>query len=158
MLSDILTQHGFEHYEISNFAKKGFRSKHNSSYWSGKPYIGLGPSAHSYNGKNKRRWNVANNVLYVKNMEENISYYEEEELSLIDQFNEFVMTRIRLIEGISLEEVNSVFGKDFLTHITNELTRWNDSWYAVQNNFLSLTSEGKIISDRLAADLFYSKP
>lgn len=157
ILSETLVQYGYDHYELSNFAKQGFRSRHNSSYWNGKPYIGLGPSAHSYNGMDKRRWNVSNNIVYIKSLEEKTPYYEEETLSKTDRFNEFVMTRLRLIEGISLEQVNHIFGAEYVTHIKSETNKWNVRWYAVHNNFLQLTNEGKIISDRLASELFYSK-
>jgi len=157
VLTETLTKNNFEHYEISNFAQEGFQSKHNSSYWSGKPYIGFGPSAHSYNGTNKRRWNIANNILYSNNITEGKVFYEEENLSDVDRFNEFVMTRIRLKEGIGLNIINEVFGSDFKNHILNEISAWDPVWYAVHNNFLSLSNEGKIISDRLASQLFYSK-
>ena len=88
---------GFEQYEISNFAKHGFRSRHNSSYWNGKNYLGIGPSAHSYNGK-FRRWNIANNALYINAVKNNLIYFEEEKLTEIQKLNEFIMTHLRTIE------------------------------------------------------------
>lgn len=157
ILAEMLPQSGFEHYEISNFAKPGFRSKHNSSYWSGKPYLGFGPSAHSFNGFEKRRWNISNNPVYIKNLNEGEVYFEEETLDQTDRFNEFVMTRIRLIEGISLSEINMVFGKNYSDHLKNSIETWNPEWYAMQNNFIVLTSKAKIISDNLASGLFLSK-
>jgi len=157
ILSETLPAEGFEHYEISNFAKPGFRSKHNSSYWSGKPYLGFGPSAHSYNGQDKRRWNVANNAAYIQKIKEKNPYFEEEILSDIDRFNEFIMTRIRLIEGISIQEINLIFGTEFSDHIYEAISKWKTEWYAMQNNFLRLTPEGKIISDSLASGLFLTK-
>jgi oxygen-independent coproporphyrinogen-3 oxidase len=157
ILAETLPQYGFEQYELSNFAKQGYRSKHNSSYWGGKAYLGVGPSAHSYNGKDKRRWNVSNNAEYIRKINQQALYFEEEMLTQRDRFNEYMMTRIRLIEGISLEEINSVFGPDHVKHINTIVESWDPEWYAVQSNSIRLNNPGKILSDRLASQLFLSK-
>ena len=99
---------GYEHYEISNFAKPGYRSRHNSSYWQGKKYIGIGPSAHSYDGTT-RRWNVANNALYIQSIKKNIIPFEEEKLTRVQQLNEYIMTSLRTMEGLDLESYRKKF-------------------------------------------------
>jgi oxygen-independent coproporphyrinogen III oxidase len=157
ILTETLPASGLEHYEISNFATPGFRSKHNSSYWHGKPYLGFGPSAHSYNGLHKRRWNISNNPKYIQEIEKRGTYFEEEMLDQKDRFNEYIMTRIRLIEGISMDEVNLIFGTEFLDHLKVAIENWNENWYAVQNNSIVLTTQGKLISDNLASRLFLTK-
>ena len=154
IMTETLTHRGFEQYEISNFAKPGYRSQHNASYWSGQPYVGFGPGAHSFNGTDKRRWNVSNNTTYIRSIRQGEKYFEEEILSERDRFNEFIMTRIRLLEGISLNEVEQRFGKDYHQHLLTQIDRWEKKKYAVQSNFITLTDKGKIISDQLAADLF----
>lgn len=155
MMAETLTQNGFEHYEISNFAKPNFRSKHNSSYWSGKPYLGFGPGAHSFNGIEKRRWNISNNPSYIQSIQQNEKFFEEEILQQKDQFNEFIMTKIRLVEGISLVTIQQLFGKDYYDHINTLIENWDPKLYALQNNSIILTNAGKIISDQLASDLFF---
>jgi oxygen-independent coproporphyrinogen-3 oxidase len=154
-MAQILTQEGFEHYEISNFAKKSFRSRHNAAYWWGQAYLGFGPGAHSFNGFEKRRWNVSNNVSYIRQIHEPPAYYEEEILQEKDRANEFVMTRIRLQEGVSMDELLRVFGKNYHDQVLQVVDSWNKNWYHWQNNSLLLTLEGKIISDKLASDLFF---
>lgn len=116
VLCDYLNASGYEHYEISNFAKPGFTSQHNGSYWKGTPYLGVGPSAHSYDGTN-RRWNVANNQLYVKNIDEGHEYWEEEVLSETDRFNEYLMTGLRKAEGISLDYMEPTFSEKLIKHL-----------------------------------------
>lgn len=145
---------GFDQYEISNFAQPGFRSRHNSAYWSGKSYLGFGPGAHSFNGFDQRRWNVANNPKYIQKVESLEDYFELEVLSLNNRFNEYVMTRIRLVDGISLNEVQNTFGADYVTHLLAITENWEKKWYARSGNSVQLTTAGKIISDLLASDLF----
>ena len=115
ILMDILEDAGFEHYEISNYAIPGFRSKHNSSYWQGKHYIGIGPSAHSFNG-HSRQWNIANNALYIQSINNNSLPAETEILTVNQQYNEYVMTSLRTIEGIEINRIQSLFGEDKLQH------------------------------------------
>jgi oxygen-independent coproporphyrinogen-3 oxidase len=107
---------GYEHYEISNFALPGYRSKHNSSYWQGTHYIGLGPSAHSFNG-HTRQWNIANNALYISSMAKGSLAFELEVLTYNQQLNEYIMTSLRTIEGISLTKIKSDFGEDMLQKV-----------------------------------------
>ena len=102
LLMQWMKKAGYEHYEISNFAKPGYRSRHNSSYWQGKKYIGIGPSAHSYDGKS-RRWNIANNALYIQSIKNNIIPFEEEKLTNVEKLNEYIMTSLRTIEGLELK-------------------------------------------------------
>jgi oxygen-independent coproporphyrinogen-3 oxidase len=154
-MAQMLTQEGFEHYEISNFAKKTFRSQHNAAYWSGQPYLGFGPGAHSFNGFEKRRWNVSNNPNYIRQVTESSTYFEEEMLDEKQRVNEFLMTRIRLLEGVSMDEMLRLFGKTYCDSVFQVADTWNKNWYHWQNNSLILTLEGKIISDQLASDLFF---
>jgi oxygen-independent coproporphyrinogen-3 oxidase len=145
---------GYEHYEISNFAKPGMRSRHNSSYWQGKPYYGFGPSAHSFDGL-RRRWNVANNALYTKSLDQNIIPFEEETLTVTQQLNEYVMISLRTTEGINLNKVRADFG----TGAAQSLIKSAEKWQAgekllLRDNQLMLTTQGKLFADGIAADLF----
>ena len=146
---------GYEHYEISNFAKPGFRSRHNSSYWQGKKYIGIGPSAHSYDGKS-RRWNVANNTLYIQSIKNNIIPFEEEKLTDAERLNEYIMTSLRTIEGLDLKIVENNFSVKERTRIENSVNSYIAQKMIINNNEkLLLTDEGKLFADGIAADLFY---
>lgn len=145
---------GYDHYEISNFAKKGWRSQHNSSYWQGKKYLGLGPSAHSYNGK-ARQWNVSNNRQYIQSIRQGIIPAEKEELTATQQLNEYIMTSLRTMEGISLEVLNTAFGITEPVFLAKAGRFLNLSLLVKENNFLRLTNEGKLLADGIAADLFY---
>lgn len=154
ILTKRLHQAGFEHYEISNFAKPNYRSKHNSSYWQGKHYLGLGPSAHSFNGVS-RQWNIANNALYLKSIEQKIIPYEIEILTATQQLNEYIMTSLRTIEGINLQKIQIDFGEIAATHLIQQATSSiNAKHVCVENNFLRLTDAGKFLADGIAADLF----
>jgi oxygen-independent coproporphyrinogen-3 oxidase len=145
---------GFIHYEISNFCKEGMYAKHNSSYWKNETYLGIGPSAHSYNGKS-RQWNVANNALYIKGIETNEPAFEMETLSEADKFNEYVMTRLRTIWGIDLGFVKNTFGENLLTGLLSESKEYIDSGYMQQDKEnVTLTQKGKFIADKIASDLF----
>lgn len=144
---------GYEHYEISNFAKPGFRSRHNSSYWQGKPYIGIGPSAHSYNGY-KRSWNVANNQKYIDAISTGKLPTEEEVLTPIQRFNETIMISLRTIDGIQLhqfseQEKNKIlFGAEIYVH---------RGWLQITDGRIVLTKEGKFYADGIASDLFFEE-
>ena len=155
---------GFVHYEISNFGKPAYFSKHNTSYWQGKKYIGIGPSAHSFN-KTHRSWNVANNAKYIKSLQENRLPNEIEELSIDDQFNEYIMTGLRTIWGVSIEKVKMHFGsryKDDLLKsaekfIQQELLVVTSSDFDENKNCiekLKTTQKGKFLADGLASELF----
>lgn len=153
-LMDYMQQAGFEHYEISNFAKPGHRSKHNSSYWHGAHYLGLGPSAHSYNG-NSRQWNVANNQQYIQSLSKNIIPFEKEELTKTQQLNEYVMTSLRLLEGCDLEFVQDQFGEAEAIRLKASSNAFQQmKWLTEINKHLILTREGKLFADRIASELF----
>ncbi|MBX9781824.1 MAG: radical SAM family heme chaperone HemW [Chitinophagaceae bacterium] len=146
---------GFEHYEISNFAKPGQRSKHNSSYWRGVPYLGLGPSAHSFNGSS-RQWNVSNNQQYIQALQQNEIPFEKEELTTTQQLNEYIMTSLRLMEGCDLSWVEEKFGADKKETLLLEAARFiHLQWMKEQKHHLILTKEGKLFADKIAGELFF---
>jgi oxygen-independent coproporphyrinogen-3 oxidase len=154
MLMEKLMAAGYEHYEISNFARPGFRSKHNSSYWQGKPYLGLGPSAHSYN-KTSRQWNIANNALYIKSINENAVPFEKEELSSTQKINEYIMTSLRTIEGASLQHIKNISCEKTAAEILYDAEKYfQKDWMKNENEFLILTQRGKLFADGIAAELF----
>jgi oxygen-independent coproporphyrinogen-3 oxidase len=155
MLIDTLTQNGFEHYEISNFAKDGMYAKHNTNYWKGKHYLGIGPSAHSFNG-HSRSWNVANNAKYIAALTDDTSYNELEHLTKSDQFNESVMTSIRTMWGLDLQKVEKDFGYDYKQHILKESQTFlvNEELEIIDNNTLRATNKGKLLADHIASELF----
>ena len=147
-------ENNFEHYEISNFAKPGFRSKHNSSYWQGKPYLGLGPSAHSYNGIS-RQWNIANNVLYIESINKNIVPFEIEQLTSTQKINEYIMTGLRTIEGVDLNHLEKLSDKKITLNIIHDAQKFiQQNLIEQKNNSLILTQKGKLFADGIAADLF----
>lgn len=154
MLTYSLAAAGFEHYEISNFAKPGFRSRHNSSYWLGKHYLGLGPSAHSFNGVS-RQWNIANNAMYIQHLRTNTPCYEIEDLGPAQQLNEYVMTALRTIEGISMQHIINNWGEAeqqrILAIAQKHLLAGN---LYVENDRMGVTGKGKFLADGIAADLF----
>jgi oxygen-independent coproporphyrinogen III oxidase len=155
LLLEMMETSGYEQYEISNFSKPGFRSKHNSSYWKNKPYFGFGPSAHSFNGIDKRRWNVSNNSLYIQSVEKNIIPYEEEILTDEDRVNEYVMTSLRTVEGINLEIVEQKFGIKNKERILFRAGKYVEQGKIKETSSkLQLTKEGKFFADGIAGDLF----
>ncbi len=145
---------GMVHYEISNFGKPNYFSKHNTSYWQGKPYIGIGPSAHSYNITH-RSWNVANNTKYINALTENKLPSTKEKLSVTDEFNEYVLTRLRTIWGVNLQDVTSRFGNDYTEYLLKESSRFivNELLY-IDNDILKTTPKGMFKADGIAAALF----
>ena len=153
-LMDAAPSNGFEHYEISNFAKPGFRSMHNSRYWNDTPYIGIGPSAHSYNRKS-RQWNVSSNSNYIQSIAKGDLPCTIEELSTRDRYNEYVMTRLRTIEGVDIDRLNELFGESFVEHfLTNVASFLNGGFVCRIENQFRLTRSGQYIADRIASDLF----
>jgi oxygen-independent coproporphyrinogen III oxidase len=153
-LMNRLQAEGYEHYEISNFALPGKRSRHNSSYWSGKKYLGLGPSAHSFNGVS-RQWNVAGNALYVHALKRNELPFEKEELTDRQRFNEYIMTSLRTMEGLDLGFVIKHFGEEKVSLLQSESRKYMDTGkLLLSENHLQLTNEGKLFADGIAADLF----
>ena len=154
ILVDTLHKNGFVHYELSNFGKPDFFSKNNSAYWLGKKYIGIGPSAHSYDGTN-RGWNVSNNTLYLKSIQSNILPIEIEKLTKVDRYNEYVMTGLRTIWGISMIRIEQEFGKDFLDYLNTTSKKFiKDELLIVEQGILKTTSKGKFLCDGVASDLF----
>ncbi|MES2328416.1 MAG: radical SAM family heme chaperone HemW [Bacteroidota bacterium] len=155
ILTERLTAAGFEHYEISNFALPGFRSRHNSSYWQGRPYLGLGPSAHSFNGKS-RQWNIANNSLYVTAIEKGEILFEEELLTDTQRLNEYIMTSLRTVEGTSLSKISLDFGGSKALVFSEAAQKHIGRGHLINvNDVLQLTAEGKFLADGIAADLFF---
>ncbi len=156
LLMEWLSAAGYEHYEISNFAKPNLRSKHNSSYWQGKKYYGFGPSAHSFDGVRIRRWNIANNALYIQSIQKNGVPYEEEALTQTQQLNEYIMTSLRTVEGLDLNYVKIKFGEAFSTKLTQQSAKFSSTKKVVLENLkIILTNEGKLFADGIAADLFF---
>ncbi|HLT34329.1 MAG TPA: radical SAM family heme chaperone HemW [Aquaticitalea sp.] len=153
-LIDLLEKNGFVHYELSNFGKPGYFSRNNSSYWQGKPYLGIGPSAHSFNG-NERGWNVRNNSKYIKSLQENMVPMETETLSTTDKYNEYVMTGLRTIWGVSLEKVEHDFGKNYKNYLVEQSQiHLNNKMLYLHNDKLLVTKKRKFLSDGIASDLF----
>jgi oxygen-independent coproporphyrinogen-3 oxidase len=154
LLMQWATENGYEHYEISNFAKPGCRSRHNSSYWQNKPYLGLGPSAHSYNGSS-RQWNISNNALYIENIKKNIVPFEMEELSATQRLNEYIMTGLRTKEGIGLDRLEKLSEEKTVSAIINDAQKFiRQNLMERKNGSLMLTNKGKLFADGIAADLF----
>jgi oxygen-independent coproporphyrinogen-3 oxidase len=154
ILKEKLDEAGFEHYELSNFAKPGFYSQNNSAYWLGKSYIGIGPSAHSYNGE-QRSWNISNNTLYINSIFENKLPNEVETLSEIDGFNEYVMTGLRTIWGISLNRIEREFGKENLNYLLAQASPYiTQELLYIRDNTLKTTEKGQFLSDGIASELF----
>ncbi len=147
-------KNGFVHYEISNFGKPNYFSQHNTSYWLGKKYLGIGPSAHSFS-KTHRSWNVSNNTKYIKAILENKLPNEVEELSKNDQFNEYIMTGLRTIWGVSLAEVEVEFGIDYKNQLLASAENFIiQELLEVENYVLKTTEKGKFLADGIASDLF----
>ena len=154
LLLDELMKHNFIHYELSNFGKEGFFSENNSSYWQGKSYLGIGPSAHSFDGK-RRSWNVRNNSKYIEAIKQEKLPIEREILTITDQYNEYIMTGLRTIWGISLEKVKNDFGTKYYDYLLlqSEKFRKEDLLY-IEDEKLKTTKKGKFLSDGISADLF----
>lgn len=154
ILIEQLEQAGFDHYELSNFGKKGFYSKNNSAYWLGKPYLGIGPSAHSFNG-GQRAWNVKNNAIYISKINLNQLPLEVETLTVNDKYNEYVMTGLRTIWGVSLDKIEKQFGESFLEYLLQQANQYiNKQMLYIEDNNLKTTKTGKFLSDGIASDLF----
>ncbi len=154
ILVDKLEANGFVHYELSNFGKANYFSRNNSAYWLGKKYLGIGPSAHSYDGVN-RSWNVSNNSLYIKSIQESKLPCEVETLSIADRYNEYVMTGLRTVWGVSLERIEKEFGKSYLDYLLQNVQRFlDDEKLILENDILKTTKKGKFFCDGIASDLF----
>lgn len=154
-LSDFLKDHGFEHYEVSNFARPGFYSRHNSSYWKYKEYLGIGPSAHSYNGTDIRSWNVANNQQYIKKLNASLLAKEEEILSREDQFNEMIMIGLRTTWGVDLRSLQEKFDDRILEHFQREIKqKLDEEILVIEDNHLKIPEKHWFMADGIASDLF----
>lgn len=155
LLIETLRANGYIHYELSNFAKPGYYSKNNSAYWLGKKYLGIGPSAHSFDGVH-RSWNIANNSLYIKDIAEDKLPLEIEELSLTDRYNEYIMTGLRTIWGVDLNRMKREFGEvyyDYLVRLSSSFIE--EELMKKESDILTITDKGKFLSDGIASDLFY---
>lgn len=154
LLTGWMYEAGYEHYEISNFARPGMRSRHNSSYWQGKNYLGLGPSAHSFNGAS-RQWNIANNALYIKALQNNMAPVEIEYLTAVQQYNEYIMTSLRTVEGTDLNYVEKIFGVSDVSLIRSLIQpSIANGRVIVEENIIRLTREGMLHADGIASSLF----
>lgn len=162
ILVDRTKENGFEHYEISNFAKEGFRSQHNSIYWRDEKYLGLGPSAHSYDGIS-RQWNISNLTKYIQLVGDAETqrrrdaelFYEKEILSTEDKFNEYVMTSLRTSWGCDIEKIERDYGKSYAHHFLKNIKKYLENGEMLkENNTYFLSEEGKLFADGIAADLF----
>lgn len=162
LLMKWLEEAGYQHYEISNFAKPGFRSRHNSSYWKGKPYFGFGPSAHSFDGSS-RWWNVANNTTYIRSVENGEIPFEKEELTPVQQVNEMIMIALRTMEGLDTErivrEIKGI-GEDEILRMKQAILEASAKYIPNglmirEGSWIRLTKDGKLLADGIAADLFF---
>lgn len=154
VLLEELENVGFIHYELSNFGKEGFFSENNSAYWQGKKYIGIGPSAHSFNGK-ERSWNIANNAKYIKSIEEGVLPNEVEILSVNDRYNEYIMTGLRTVWGVSLDKIAQDFGEENVHYLEKQAQKYIlEELLYLEDRILKTTKKGKFLSDGIAADLF----
>lgn len=155
-LMDVMQAKGFEQYEISNFCKPGSYSRHNSNYWKGVKYLGIGPSAHSYNGET-RQWNIANNTKYMQGLGIGKVPAETEVLSEFDKLNEYIMTSLRTSWGLDPDKLNNIVpsAADHLQKAANEF--FDKGWLTEQNKIIRLTQTGKLYADHIASELFFSK-
>jgi oxygen-independent coproporphyrinogen III oxidase len=155
LLMKWLREYGYEHYEVSNFAKPGFRSTHNSSYWQGKKYLGLGPSAHSYNGS-IRKWNIANNNKYLNAIQKGITDSETEVLTETQKLNEYLMISLRTTEGINLDVIKTNWGSEKAKRIEDGVLDLKEiGLITTSENKIILTDKGMLRADGIAADLFF---
>ncbi|MFD0792654.1 radical SAM family heme chaperone HemW [Mucilaginibacter litoreus] len=154
MMLDAMQTNGFEQYEISNFCKPGQYSRHNSNYWKGIRYLGIGPSAHSFNGET-RQWNIANNARYLKSISENVIPAEIETLSESDRLNEYIMTSLRTIWGLDLDKLNNIAAGAPAEVLKNAQQFFDNGTLQRNNQILTLTAKGKLYADAIAAELFF---
>ncbi|MEO8147036.1 MAG: radical SAM family heme chaperone HemW [Bacteroidia bacterium] len=149
------SEKGFEQYEISNFAKNEMYSRHNSSYWKGESYLGLGPSAHSYNGTS-RQWNISNNQIYISSINKKELNFEIENLKPFTLYNEYVMTSLRTKWGVQLNQIESKFGKTFADYFKTNIAHFvNGGKVIQQQNNYRLSDEGKLMTDHIASEMFW---
>ncbi|MFD0748688.1 radical SAM family heme chaperone HemW [Mucilaginibacter calamicampi] len=153
-LTDAMATHGFEHYEISNFCKPGQYSRHNANYWRGVKYLGIGPSAHAFNG-DTRQWNVANNAKYIQSLQNNTIPAEVEELTEGNRLNEYIMTSLRTKWGLDLDKLNAIAPASANVLLKAADSYFDRGWITKKENIIYLTPTGKLYADAIAADLFF---
>jgi oxygen-independent coproporphyrinogen-3 oxidase len=156
ILINKMQAHGYQHYEISNFCKDGYYARHNTNYWKQGNYLGLGPSAHSFNG-HSRQWNVSVNSRYIDAIKNGEPFYESEDLTENDRFNEYLLTRLRTMWGIDTEEIAKNFGEKYLEHLNKRLIKFKKADYVKAiNNKIYLTETGMFVSDSIISELFWA--
>ena len=154
MLMNTAMENNYEHYEISNFARNKNYSKHNTSYWQRKKYLGVGPSAHSFDGES-RQWNIYNNAVYIRSLAKDEIPFEREELSKRDKFNEYILTSLRTQWGINIELIRSEFGEEVAEKLIVKLNeQLNEAMMTVENKNYILTRKGKFFADKISLALF----
>jgi len=157
LLMKWLHEAGYDHYEISNFSLPGHRSQHNSSYWEGKNYLGLGPSAHSFNGAS-RQWNVSNNALYIQSLQKHIIPFEIEVLTPVQRLNEWIMTSLRTKQGLPLNRTGTFINNTIIERLKTKSLKYQQQLLVIEKlNTLTLTDQGKLFADGIAADLFFEE-
>lgn len=157
LLVDFAEENHFIHYELSNFGKEGYFSKNNTAYWLGKSYLGIGPAAHSFN-QTERSWNVSNNPQYTKAIQKNTLDIETETLTKKDRFNEYIMTGLRTMWGVSYEKIALEFGERYVTYLKQSAQKHLENHLLYEDNqTLRTTRKGKFLSDGIASDLFWIK-
>ncbi|TAL56830.1 MAG: radical SAM family heme chaperone HemW [Bacteroidetes bacterium] len=155
-LMEEMSKNNFIHYEISNFCKEGFYSAHNSNYWRGEKYLGMGPSAHSYNGTS-RQWNVKSNSAYIRSLEKNIIPFEKEDLTAAQRYNEYVLTSLRTIWGTDFDFIKKTFSENICSRFSKEVNRHLDNkMLSLDKKKIFLTDKGKLFADKIASDLFFT--
>lgn len=153
-LLSIAKKNNFVQYEISNFAKNNTLSKHNTSYWQNKLFLGVGPSAHSFDYKS-RRWNIASNKKYIEKLNNNNIYFEEEVLTISQKFNEYILTNLRTKWGVNINTIKSRFGDKYAWHTKKMMQKWIEKKYIKENNeIIILTDDGSVFADKIISDLF----
>ena len=153
LLKSTAKEHGFEHYEISNLAKPGHYSTHNTNYWKGEPYLGIGPSAHSFNG-NSRQWNIRNNAQYIKLVNEGGAYFEQEQLSPSDQYNEYMMTALRTTWGVDFNRIKERFGVELLSYLEEQIQQISSNLIEETAIGFKLSASGMNVADTVISECF----
>jgi len=154
---ELLEQSGYQQYEISNFAKPGHYSRHNTNYWKNVPYLGIGPSAHSFNG-HTRQWNISNNSKYIESLHKASLPAQIEELSLNDRYNEYIMTSLRTMWGTSLVKIEQDFGHDYHGSMIKNLQKFlKKELIIIENETVKLSASGKLFADKIASELFITE-
>ncbi len=155
LLLDTMNREGYINYEFSNFGKEGYFSKNNTAYWMGKSYLGIGPSAHSFDGTT-RSWNVRNNTKYIKSLANNELPLEKEILSLTDKYNEYMMTGLRTMWGVSLNKVEKDFGTKYLDYLLQQAEKpISEGLLTLKKDTITISKKGKFLSDGIASNLFW---